>query len=80
LEVGSLDMADFPINTHGGLLGMGAPWEAPSLFTVIEACEQLTGVSGREQLAAKGHKRAAVYGNGGVFGASAVAILETRGT
>jgi acetyl-CoA acetyltransferase len=77
LQVGSLDIADFPINTHGGLLGMGAPWEAPALFTVIEACEQLMGVSGRQQLSAKDRKRAAVYGNGGVFGASAVAILES---
>ena len=26
----------FPVNTHGGLLGQGAPWETPALFSAIE--------------------------------------------
>jgi len=29
--------ADFPINTHGGLLAFGAPWEVPAMYNIIEA-------------------------------------------
>ena len=34
-ETGSL--SHFPVNTHGGLLGFGAPWEVPAAYSVIEA-------------------------------------------
>ncbi len=67
------DPTFFPINTHGGLLCFGAPWEVPAMFGVVEAVDQITGRS-------KGRgiddcRRALVYGNGGVLSASAVAIL-----
>jgi acetyl-CoA acetyltransferase len=65
---------DFPINTHGGLLAFGAPWEVPAMYNVIEAFQQLTGQAGDRQIPSA--KRALVYGNGGIFSASAVAILE----
>mmetsp|Transcript_27528 Transcript_27528/g.42985 ORF Transcript_27528/g.42985 Transcript_27528/m.42985 type:complete len:281 (+) Transcript_27528:546-1388(+) len=67
---------DLPVNTHGGLLGFAAPWEAPAIFSIIEACSQLSGaaVEGGRQL--QKCQRAAVYGNGGVFTHSAVAVLE----
>jgi acetyl-CoA acetyltransferase len=63
----------FPINTHGGLLGLGAPWEAPAMHGVAEAVAQLRGEAGGRQV--PGAARALVYGNGGVLSASAVAIL-----
>ena len=38
-----------PVNTHGGLLGFGAPWEVPAMHSLIEAVEQLRGeASGRQ--------------------------------
>ena len=61
------------INTHGGLLSFGAPWEVPATYNVIEAVHQLRHVAGDRQT--KGARRALVYGNGGIFSASAVAIL-----
>lgn len=62
-----------PINTHGGLLGYGAPWEVPAGDSIIEAYEQLTGRASKRQIPHA--RRALVYGNGGIFSASAVAIL-----
>lgn len=62
-----------PINTHGGLMAFGAPWEVPAMYNVIEAVSQLRGTAGRRQI--KDAQRALVYGNGGVFSASSVAIL-----
>lgn len=67
------DMRNFPINTHGGLLAFGAPWEAPAMYNIIEAVTQLTGRAGRRQIADA--RRALVYANGGIFSASAIAIL-----
>ncbi|GBG25209.1 Non-specific lipid-transfer protein [Hondaea fermentalgiana] len=64
-----------PVNTHGGLLSFGAPWEAPAIFAVIEAVRQLNGVAGAQQVA-EDCRRALVYGNGGIFSSSAVAILS----
>eukprot|EP00392_Amoebophrya_sp_AT5.2_P008257 g8276.t1 len=70
----------FPINTHGGLLCFGAPWEVPAAFNVVEAVRQLTAIPstatgfGEESRC----RRALVYGNGGIFSASAVAILGVR--
>jgi acetyl-CoA acetyltransferase len=69
--------SSFPVNTHGGLLGQGAPWEAPALFSLVEAVAQLRGEAEGRQVA--GASRALVYANGGVFSASAVVILERCG-
>lgn len=63
----------FPVNTHGGLMAFGAPWEVPAMYNVCEAVAQLTGVAGDRQV--PGARRAFVYGNGGIFSASAVALL-----
>lgn len=70
---GTLPPESFPINTHGGLLSFGAPWEVPAMYNVIEAVHQLNGTAGARQV--HGAKRALVYGNGGIFSASSVAIL-----
>ncbi|KAI8474563.1 MAG: hypothetical protein J3K34DRAFT_465607 [Monoraphidium minutum] len=72
-----LDPRAFPINTHGGLLGLGAPWEVPAMHGVAEAAAQLRGEAAGRQVA--GAARALVYGNGGVLSASAVAILGRCG-
>ncbi|KAI8902707.1 hypothetical protein BC833DRAFT_613828 [Globomyces pollinis-pini] len=63
----------FPINTHGGLLAFGAPWEVPAMYNIIEAFAQLKGEAGQRQV--RGAGRALVYGNGGIFSHSSVAIL-----
>jgi len=68
------DPAVLPVNTHGGLLAFGAPWEVPAMFNVIEAVRQLRWIAG-PQRQVKGARRALVYGNGGIFSASAVALL-----
>ncbi len=62
-----------PINTHGGLMAFGAPWEVPAMYNIIEAVAQLRGRAGQRQI--RDAKRALVYGNGGIFSASSVAIL-----
>ena len=67
--------ADFPVNTHGGLMGFGAPWEVPAMYSIIEACEQLAGNAAERQV--PGARRALVYGNGGIFSHSAVGILAS---
>ena len=61
------------VNTHGGLLSFGAPWEVPATYNIIEAVKQLRRTAGDRQV--EGARRALVYGNGGIFSASAVAIL-----
>jgi acetyl-CoA acetyltransferase len=71
---GAYEPRELPVNTHGGLLAFGAPWEVPAMYNVVEACVQLDGSAGDRQV--EGARRALVYGNGGVFSASAVAILE----
>ena len=68
-----------------------APWETPALFSIIEAVAQLMGTAGDRQLTARRFnngnrsgsggrlpKHALVYGNGGVFSASATVILGNR--
>ena len=76
--------AVLPLNTHGGLLGQGAPWEAPALFSLCEAVAQMTGAAGDRQLGGPNGRRnrtcdtALVYGNGGIFSASAVVVLGKR--
>ncbi|KAG5482806.1 hypothetical protein LSCM1_06836 [Leishmania martiniquensis] len=73
---GDVDPSEFPINTHGGLMCFGAPWEVPAMYNVAEAVAQLGGQAGLRQVHPT-PRRALVYGNGGVFSASAVAILGT---
>jgi acetyl-CoA acetyltransferase len=63
----------FPVNTHGGLLSFGAPWEVPAMYNIIEAYSQLKNQAGIRQV--ENARRALVYGNGGIFSHSAVAIL-----
>lgn len=70
---GILTPKEFPVNTHGGLLSFGAPWETPAMYNIIEAVQQLNGTAGVRQV--PDCKRALVYGNGGIFSASSVAIL-----
>mmetsp|Transcript_36109 Transcript_36109/g.112821 ORF Transcript_36109/g.112821 Transcript_36109/m.112821 type:complete len:302 (-) Transcript_36109:265-1170(-) len=72
-----LSVKDFPVNTHGGLLSFGAPWEVPAFFALIEAFEQLslTATEGGRQI--PNCKRALVYGNGGVFNSSSVVVLSS---
>ena len=62
-----------PVNTHGGLLAFGAPWEVPAMYNIIEAFMQLTDQASNRQIPHA--SRALVYGNGGIFSHSAVAIL-----
>lgn len=73
----SLQLPVWPVNTHGGLLGFGAPWEVPAMISLVEAVTQLRGEAAGRQV--EGARRALVYGNGGIFSASAVAILERCG-
>eukprot|EP00960_Hanusia_phi_P045477 757269-Hanusia_phi.AAC.7 len=40
-----LPVKEFPVNTHGGLLSFGAPWEVPAFFSLIEAFEQLSSTA-----------------------------------
>ncbi|KAK1864398.1 hypothetical protein I4F81_006946 [Pyropia yezoensis] len=69
--------ADWPVNVGGGLLGGGAPWDAPALFGLVEAVAQLRGTA---RWPVRGGARTALcYGNGGVFSHAAVALLG-RGT
>ncbi|KAG5509058.1 hypothetical protein JKF63_06066 [Porcisia hertigi] len=73
---GEVDPSEFPINTHGGLMCFGAPWEVPAMYNVAEAIAQLGGQAGPRQVHPT-PRRALVYGNGGIFSASAVAILSS---
>ena len=93
---GVLSPSDFPVNTHGGLLSFGAPWETPAMHSIVEAVIQLSDLSEPEVGVSKSNnglnsteernfqvkrqvphtKHALVYGNGGIFSASAVAILS----
>lgn len=68
----------WPVNTHGGLLGYGAPWEVPAMISLVEAVTQLRGEAAGRQV--QDARKALVYGNGGIFSASAVAILEHAGS
>eukprot|EP00924_Labyrinthula_sp_SR-Ha-C_P013974 augustus_masked-scaffold_5-processed-gene-19.61-mRNA-1 protein AED:0.19 eAED:0.19 QI:0/0/0/0.75/1/1/4/0/587 len=57
-----------PVNTHGGLMSFGAPWETPAIYNVIEAVSQINHTAGSRQI--ENVKRALVYGNGGIFSAT----------
>lgn len=74
---GTVNQNAFPINTHGGLMCFGAPWEVPAAYNVAEAVAQLSGAAGARQITPT-PKRALCYGNGGVFSASSVVILESN--
>ena len=63
-----------PVNTHGGLLGAGAPWEAPAMFTIVEAYDQLLGRCAADRQC-DGARRALVQANGGTFSHEAVVVL-----
>jgi acetyl-CoA acetyltransferase len=76
LAGGPLPPGTLPVNTHGGLMHFGAPWELPALYGVGEAVLQLTGRAGDRQV--QGARSALVYGNGGVFSSSAVAVLRRK--
>jgi acetyl-CoA acetyltransferase len=71
-----IDPKLFPVNTHGGLLAHGAPWETPAFYNILEAYRHLTNSAGSRQI--PNARRALVYGNGGIFSASAVAILSRQ--
>lgn len=74
---GAVNPSEFPINAHGGLMCFGAPWEVPAMYNLAEAVAQLGGEAGPRQVHPT-PRRALVYGNGGVFSASAVAILSSE--
>jgi acetyl-CoA acetyltransferase len=74
LTKGETALRGIKMNTHGGLQCFGAPWEVPAMYNVIEAVEQMRGQCGVRQIYPP-PKRALVYGNGGIFSASSVAIL-----
>lgn len=61
----ALSPSEFPINTHGGLLAFGAPWEVPAMYNIIEAVHQLNGQAGSRQVPAA--RRALVYGRKNIF-------------
>lgn len=67
----------FPVNTHGGLMCFGAPWEVPAMYNVTEAVAQMGHQAGARQIL-PAPRKSLVYGNGGVFSASAVAILSVE--
>ncbi len=66
-----------PVNTNGGGLSCVHPGMY-SLFTVVEAVQQLTGMAGARQV--QGAKLALAHGNGGVLSSQVTAILGTRET
>ena len=78
METGVLDQNEFPINTHGGLLAFGAPWETPCFYSIIEAVQQISGNAGDRQVTKnqRGVRNALIYGNGGIFSHSSTCILS----
>ena len=73
-----LSPTEFPINTHGGLMCFAAPWTVPAMYNIIEAVIQLNQQAQHRQVT--NIKNALVYGNGGIFSASAIAILTNNNT
>lgn len=49
--------AALPVNTHGGLLGFGAPWEVPAMQSLAEAVAQLRGEAHGRQVGWRRHRR-----------------------
>lgn len=78
--LGTLSPDDLPLNTHGGLMCFAAPWETPAMYNIIEAFEQMRGNAAGRQIKGRGDggvKTSLVYGNGGIFSASSVAVLTS---
>lgn len=65
---------DFPVNTHGGQLGVGQPGLAGGLLQPIEAARQIMGRGEARQVAKA--DRALVTGTGGVMSEQVALILE----
>lgn len=65
---------DFPVNTHGGQLGMGQPGAAGGLTQVIEAVRQVQGRAGDRQLATA--DTVYVSGTGGIMSEQSAVILQ----
>lgn len=65
---------DFPVNTHGGQLGMGQAGAAGGMTQVLEGARQLMGRCGDRQVA--GCDRVYVSGTGGVMSEQSALILQ----
>lgn len=65
---------DFPINTHGGQLGMGQAGAAGGMTQVVEAARQIMGRADTRQVA--GCDSAYVSGTGGVMSEQSALILQ----
>ncbi len=68
------DGGDWPLNTHGGQLGMGQAGIAGGMAHVTEAVLQIQGRAGRRQLPRS--ERAYVTGTGGFMAEQVALILE----
>ncbi len=65
------------IHLHYYFLSLTLWWcgvQAPAMYNIIEAVQQLTGRAHGRQI--PNAKRALVYANGGIFSASSIAILS----
>jgi len=72
---GGLSLAGkLPVNTLGGLKGRGNPLGATGMYQVVEACQQLRGQAGANQLK-KAH-RALVQSLGGPAATAVTHVLE----
>lgn len=65
---------DFPVNTHGGQLGMGQAGGAGGMTQVVEAARQLMGRADARQIA--GCDSVYVSGTGGVMSEQSALILQ----
>ena len=65
---------NFPLNTNGGGLSYCHPGMY-SIFTIIEACRQIWGISGKRQIK-KSINYAICHGTGGVLSSAASVILS----
>ena len=65
---------NFPLNTNGGGLSYCHPGMY-SIFTIIEACRQIWGISGKRQIK-KSINNAICHGTGGVLSSAASVILS----
>ncbi|MDA3040445.1 MAG: thiolase family protein [Actinomycetota bacterium] len=65
---------DFPVNTHGGQLGMGQPGMAGGMTQVVEAIRQIQGRAGERQL--RRADNVFVSGTGGIMSEQSALILQ----
>ena len=68
---------DFPVNTHGGQLGMGQAGAAGGMTQVIESARQLMGRAGERQV--PNCKNVYVSGTGGIMSEQAAVIMQGGG-